>query len=268
MAVRIGIDAGGTLTKVAYEEKERIHVKTYPNGQMERLLHWLQFTFPETRLVVTGGNSSLIKENSGHQVETVDEFTALTDGTRYLLTEEKLDAIKDFILVSIGTGTSIFRVTPDSYERLLGSGIGGGTWYGLSIRLTGERKFPELVKLAKDGDRSRNDLLVKDIYSGGEAPPISGELTAANFGKAHIMEDATPADHMASLTQFVGETLIMLAGQAAAAQEVETIVFTGSTLNGNIPLKNVLSGFQDMLPYDPVFLDRGGHAGAIGCLLV
>ncbi|MFC2949739.1 type II pantothenate kinase [Virgibacillus sediminis] len=268
METRIGIDAGGTLTKLAYEEKGRIHTKAYPNGQLDAMLQWLQFTYPEARLTVTGGKSGLIQQKSRVPVENVDEFTALTEGTRFLLEEEKRDEVKSFILVSVGTGTSIFRVTPDSYERLFGTGIGGGTWYGLGIRLTGEKSFPELVKLAEQGDRSKNDLLVKDIYAGGEAPPISGELTAANYGKAHVMDHATSADHMASLTQLVGETIIMLAGQAASMQQVGQIVFTGSTLNGNLPLRNVLAGFQEMLPYEPIFLQRGGHAGAIGCLLM
>ncbi|UJL48304.1 hypothetical protein KFZ58_14625 [Virgibacillus sp. NKC19-16] len=133
--------------------------------------------------------------------------------------------------------------------------------------MTGKSDFHELVNLAKEGSYTGSDLLVKDIYAPNE-PPLLGDLTAANFGKAHLNKDATEYDHMASLIKLIGETLILLSTQAAGSQQVERVVFTGSTLNGNEPLKNVLGGFQDMMAYEPVFLEKGAHAGAIGALMV
>jgi pantothenate kinase len=46
------------------------------------------------------------------------------------------------ILVSIGSGVSIIKVSAfDSYERVAGTMIGGGTLIGLSNLLTGVRDF-------------------------------------------------------------------------------------------------------------------------------
>lgn len=263
---KIGIDAGGTITKIAYEEEGRIHVKSYPNTEITMLMQWLQLTAPDTKLFITGGKSAEIEQNVNIHYTVVDEFQALVKGTRFLLETEKKWTNQPFILANIGTGTSILHVTPDSFERLFGSGIGGGTWMGLGKLIAGLDNFHDLVKLAAKGDHTKSDLLVRDIYT-PNPPPINGDLTAANFGKAHKNSDADVSDHMAALTQMIGETILQFAGQAAVFNIIETIVFTGSTLNGNIKLKQVLSAFQHTLPYTPVFLERGAYAGAIGALL-
>jgi len=263
---KIGIDAGGTLTKIAYEENGRIHVKTYPNEQLKELIQWLQMTAPNARLYVTGGKRKELETAPRLNITPTNEFETLVKGTRFLLEQEKEKTEQSFVLVSIGTGTSIFYVTPTSYERSLGSGVGGGTWMGLGKLVSGEDSFHQLVKRAKKGDHAKSDLLVRDIYAPNH-PPIEGSLTAANFGKAHVNETADTSDHLAALIQLIGETVLQLAGQVAAAYQVETIVFTGSTLDGNAKLQHVLSSFQDRLSYKPIFLDRGAYAGAIGALL-
>ncbi|MFC4023524.1 type II pantothenate kinase [Oceanobacillus longus] len=264
---RIGIDAGGSLIKLAYEESGRLHVKTYPNQDREQLLQWLTSVAPDATLHVTGGKSGYLAMTATQRTRYVDEFQAIIEGTRYLLDQEKHSPSNEYIIVSIGTGTSIFHVTPTHYERLSGSGIGGGTFMGLGSLITGEKDFFKLVELAAKGDHKNSDLLVKDIYAPDEAP-LFGDLTAANFGKAHDNDSATTEDHMTALIQLIGETIILLAGQAAIAKNTQKIVFVGSTLDRNKALQDVLSSFQDRMAYVPVFLSRGPYAGAIGSLLL
>lgn len=264
---RIGIDAGGSLIKIAYMERGMLHVKTYPNMEMEQLLKWLKTMAPDAILHVTGGKGGQLTINATQKCQQIDEFQALVEGTRYLLDQEKHGSSAEYIVVSIGTGTSIFYVTPERFERLSGSGVGGGTLMGLGSLISGEKDFLKLVDLAAEGNHKNSDLLVKDIYAPDDAP-IFGNLTAANFGKAHEIEHASPADHMAALMQLIGETLILLAGQSAQAERIKKIVFIGSTLDGNKPLQHVLSSFQDRMAYEPVFLKRGAYAGAIGALLL
>ncbi|WP_158234635.1 type II pantothenate kinase [Lentibacillus sediminis] len=263
---KIGIDAGGTLTKVAYQENGHMHVKTFSNQKQEEILQWLQLFTPDARFCLTGGRSASLQGNLQQKIVQIDEFQAIAEGTKHLLHEEKATYPDEFILVSIGTGTSIFHVNSERSDRLFGSGIGGGTWMGLGILLTGKDDFRKLVRLAGEGDSAKGDLLVKDIYQAQEAP-LLGELTAANFGKAADNREVTSADSMASLARMIGETIMLLASQAAAKQQVEKIVFAGSTLDGNRPLRDVLNGFREMLPYEPIFLEKGAYAGAIGALL-
>ena len=53
-----------------------------------------------------------------------------------------------YLLVNIGTGVSILRVDSEGqYERVSGSGLGGGTFVGLGRLLTGETSFEKLLSL-------------------------------------------------------------------------------------------------------------------------
>ena len=262
---KIGIDAGGTLIKVAYEERGHLHVKTYENTEKAKLFQWLHMLAPDATLCGTGGRWQEIATKVKQNKQSVDEFNALITGTRYLL-QKKGTFPEEYILVSVGTGTSIFYVNENKHERVLGSGIGGGTWMGLGSLITSAKGFRELVELADSGNHQKSDLLVKDIY-GSEQAPLVGELTAANFGKAHVLEAQTEADHAAALNQLIGETILSLAGQVASAKNTQQIVFVGSTLQGNKPLQKVITSFEEMLPYEPVFLEKGAYAGAIGALL-
>jgi len=267
MKNKLGIDAGGSLIKVAYEEKENLHTKIFPIEQVDQLLGWLHFLSPDSMLYLTGGKSSLIQDRANQAIQKIDEFQALTAGTRFLLKREKEILSQPFILVSIGTGTSIFYVEADHYERLLGTGIGGGTFMGLGNIITGGSSFQELTEIAASGNHENSDLLINDIYA-PDAPPLDGKLTASNFGKAAFNRKASMEDHLAAVINLIGETIILLAGHAASTKQVDKIVFIGSTLNGNVPLKQRLSNFQQMFPYTPLFLDKGAFAGAIGTLLV
>ncbi|WP_339227148.1 type II pantothenate kinase [Oceanobacillus sp. FSL K6-2867] len=263
---KIGIDAGGTLIKIAYEEHGKLHVKTYSIQEKNELLQWLKFISPGAVLHVTGGKNNLIPNLPSQKAHFIDEFQSLLEGTRYLMNIEKQPSKKDYLVVNIGTGTSIFHVAHHKIERLSGSGVSGGTLMGLGSIITGKSTFQELIALAEKGNHENSDLLVRDIYEPNE-PPIFWDLTAANFGKVNHHKTSEKADHMAALIQLVGEITISLAGQLALHKNIHKIVFIGSALNGNRPLKNVLSSFQDKLSYKAIFLDKGAYAGAIGALL-
>ncbi|MGY0693736.1 type II pantothenate kinase [Virgibacillus sp. FSP13] len=262
----IGVDAGGSLVKISYEEKGKLHTKTYPIEEITTCLNWLQMLFPDATLELTGGKSAYLQSIAKQRTQLVDEFQATVVGTRYLLATEEQKASDHFIQVHIGTGTSIFHVTPDSYERLLGTGIGGGTFMGLGKLISGKDTFNQLIELAAQGNSQHSDLLIKDIYAPSPSP-LLGDLTASNFGKANLNESATTADHVASLVRMIGETLVLLATHAATMHQLKTIVFTGSMLNGNRPLKELIASFQDIMDFNSIFLEKGAYVGAIGALL-
>ncbi|WP_170138900.1 type II pantothenate kinase [Oceanobacillus chungangensis] len=264
MVEKVGIDAGGSLIKVAYEENGELIFKTF--SEVDILLTWLKDLSPDAELYLTGGKSAHLHKFVRHRSHLKEEFQAIIDGTRFLLEQEQESLPDNFLITSIGTGTSVFHVAGESHNRLFGSGIGGGTLMGLGMLISGKVKFHDIIALAESGNRQHSDLLVKDIYTPGDAP-LLGDLTAANFGKAHLNAQATNEDHLASLIQLIGETIISLAGQAAVATGSEKIVFVGRTLNENEPLKKVLSSFQAMLPYEPIFLDNGAYVGAVGSLI-
>eukprot|EP00349_Pseudokeronopsis_sp_Brazil_P011269 CAMPEP_0202973616 /NCGR_PEP_ID=MMETSP1396-20130829/51894_1 /ASSEMBLY_ACC=CAM_ASM_000872 /TAXON_ID= /ORGANISM="Pseudokeronopsis sp., Strain Brazil" /LENGTH=171 /DNA_ID=CAMNT_0049705971 /DNA_START=324 /DNA_END=839 /DNA_ORIENTATION=+ len=89
------------------------------------------------------------------------------------------------LLVSIGSGVSMIKVNDfDSYSRVNGTMIGGGTLLGLGNILTGENNFDRIVELAQKGDNRNVDMLVRDIY--GDFVPIEGldgDLLASSLAK-------------------------------------------------------------------------------------
>ena len=61
-----------------------------------------------------------------------------------------------YLLVNIGSGVSMLKVSGDgNYERVSGSSLGGGTFWGLCRLLTKCRGFDEMLELSAKGDNSK-----------------------------------------------------------------------------------------------------------------
>ena len=68
--------------------------------------------------------------------------------------------------MNIGSGVSILKITaPGKYERVSGSSVGGGTYWGLCrMLMSGATSYEALLNLAEQGDAEEVDMLVRDIY--------------------------------------------------------------------------------------------------------
>lgn len=261
----IGIDAGGSLLKVAYEEHGHFHFRKYPIIELDKAMSWIKLLAPNARYMLTGGKSGIIQSTYLKEGTIIPEFEAACSGAVYFLKKLNL-GINKFLLVNIGTGTSFFKIDGEQYDRLLGTGVGGGTFMGLGSLLAKANDFGTLVKLSGEGDKGNVDLLVKDIYAPQE-PPIEGSLTASNFAKAGLGSTSTTADQMASVTNMIAETIILLSMQAASIHNLKSVVFIGTTLAGNIPLEKSLMFYSNMLGLQAIFLENGEFSGAVGALL-
>lgn len=72
-----------------------------------------------------------------------------------------------YLLVTMGSGVSILKVSsPTSIERVSGTALGGGSFWGLCKLLTDVGNFDELIGLVENGHTANVDLLVGDIYGG------------------------------------------------------------------------------------------------------
>ncbi|CEG26972.1 type II pantothenate kinase [Bacillus sp. B-jedd] len=263
MVTGVGIDAGGTLLKLAYSENGTIKYRKSEYGQAESLLQWLKMLAPQAEVYLTGGKARWVKEKFFPDAELKDEFSSICTGATILFSKQADSAVGSYLLVNIGTGTSILLAGKGKGKRVGGSGLGGGTFMGLGQLLANTSDFEEMVNLVSKGDRRKTDLLVKDIYGdGGE--PLAAEMTAANFGKLPL---GGRDDHMAALVNMLAETLVLLSSQAALAEKVETVVFAGSTLTGNKPFKEALSAYTSMFGLKPIILENGEYCGALGALL-
>ncbi len=100
------------------------------------------------------------------------------------------DDIYPYLLVNIGSGVSFLKVSgPREYQRVGGTSLGGGTLWGLLSLLTGARTFDDMLDMASEGDNSKVDMLVGDIY-GTDYGKIGLKSTtiASSFGKVFRMK--------------------------------------------------------------------------------
>jgi len=176
-----------------------------------------------------------------------------------------------YLLVSVGTGTSILLVDGASVTRIGGTALGGGTLLGLAAGLLGISDFDEIAALAQRGSRQSIDLLVSDIYPAGGIP-LAGDLTAANFGKyARRLRDGESierADVAHAIMGLIAENISLVCTAQSAATQVQRIAFGGSTLRRNPAMAEMLGNFLRGHGRDPVFLPNGEFAGALGALRI
>lgn len=269
MKSAVGIDAGGTLTKIAYFDNDNeLHFEKFYSHEQNKIKDWFNKNKYINRLSLTGGKAEQLQTifSEKYNIEYVAEFDATLAGVHYLIDQEK-HSIKNFILTNIGTGTSIHYVYNNKYIRTGGTGIGGGTIMGLSKLLTDIDCFEEVIQHTKLGSRRNLDITVGDIYN-GILSPIDSNLTASNFGKAASSEvDYNKSDLLATLQGLVGEVVTALSLQFAEAKDVAHIIYIGSTLSNNKKLQEIISNYTVYQNKKPIFLQDHGFCGAIGALL-
>ncbi|MFS0874949.1 type II pantothenate kinase [Solibacillus isronensis] len=270
MSAWIGIDTGGTLTKLAYlDEHQELKLTVFPSNEMHLVKEWLENHPQVEEIGLTGGRTEQLLDvlKTMKSIEYIVEFEATLKGVRYLL-EKEGHTIDQSIITNIGTGTSIHYMDGYTHARVGGTGVGGGTLIGLSTIMTGISDFDEIKANAFKGKREGIDLLVKDIYQGMDTP-IDGNLTASNFGKVGITDQREfEQNNVLATTQgLIGEVISTLSIQLAVQYETEHIVYIGSTLIDNDQLVKVIEHYTILKKHKPIFLKDCGFSGAIGALL-
>jgi type II pantothenate kinase len=261
-----GIDCGATLCKLALRS-QTLDTVVLPSSDLDGIERQLSEWKPE-RAALTGGGAEVLAERlakgggAGFPVERAQEFEAWARGAPELARAEQLDLPPGYMLVSLGTGTSVLLVESSGARRLGGSALGGGTLMGLGQLLLGVEAYGDIVDLASRGDRRRVDLLVGDIYPGADLP-LPRELNAASFGK---LESRDPADLAHALMGLIGENVGLICAHLmqAARAEIGAIIYCGSTLENNPALVRVLEDLSRMLGVTGHFLAQGAYCGAVG----
>nr|WP_297061813.1 type II pantothenate kinase [Prevotella sp.] len=185
----IGIDVGISTTKiVGVDEKgmviSPIRIKatdpiTSLYGAFGKYLHDNKIKLDEIEhVMLTGVGAAYIDEHIyGLPTSKSEEFIADGLGAKY---ESKLDRM---IVVSMGTGTSLVKCDGENIKHIGGIGIGGGTLAGLSRIMLKTDDIKQITNLAKDGDVSKINLLIKDI-SAKPLPGLPMSAVASLFSNA------------------------------------------------------------------------------------
>jgi len=215
MGIVIGIDAGGSTTKIVgikeNEILETMIVKANDPvaslfGALGKYTHNNNIKLSDIeKIMITGVGSAYITQPlSGISTAKIDEFIANGIGGMYLAN------LTQGIVVSMGTGTSLVKVDNEVIEHTGGIGIGGGTIMGLSKLLLDTQDINEIIELAKFGNLENIDLQIKDITK--EAlPGLPLDATASNFGKVHnhVKKEDIAAGIVNMVLQVIGKASIL-----------------------------------------------------------
>ncbi len=271
----IGVDMGATLAKIVVREPTgELAFGFLPASALE-LVHRRIEALAPAAVGLTGCAASRLAERLGERPSHRSvEFEAWGRGSRILLERQGRSEDAPYLLVSVGTGTSILEVRNGQTRRLGGTALGGGTVLGLGVALTGCNSYEELAQLAESGNRAQVDLLVGDIYRPGEIL-LPSEITAASFGKLarwlthDEVNEHSPSkreDLASAVMGLVGENVALVCCGLAEASGIRTVVYGGATLMGNPALADIVLGVTLASGLEPLLLESGGHAGAVGAL--
>jgi len=185
-----------------------------------------------------------------------------------------------YMLVTIGTGVSVLRVDgPRKHERVSGSTIGGGTFWGLMRLLTDVENFEDAMKLAEKGDPTKVDMMVGDIYGEDsdalEKLGLAADIVASSFGKLVSKEDParglTQGDLARALLSLVTNNIGQVAYLNAKLHKTPRIYFVGSFLRHNMISQRRLAYAIDYWSkgeMEGLFLEHEGYFGALGAFLM
>lgn len=271
----IGIDIGQTLTKCAYADNEDLILLIKPTDErIDDIISEFKISNREINaLHFTGGKAYklFIEHKKSLNSTLMDEFEAIVLGIDFLYNlRKKIDRF-DYLMVSIGTGTSITLKT-NKIQHLGGTAMGGGMFMALVRMLYDLDDFDIIINLANNGDRYQVDLKVSDIYAMDDyrIEDYFRAFTAASLGKIIGFSDigsVKQEDVIHSLLSIIGENIGLLANLFAEIHEIADIIFCGGLLMNNKILKNLLKLLAKSRQKKAIFLKNSEFAGAIGALL-
>uniref|UniRef100_A0A2P2NY84 pantothenate kinase n=1 Tax=Rhizophora mucronata TaxID=61149 RepID=A0A2P2NY84_RHIMU len=246
----------------------------------------------------TGGGAykfaNLFKEKLGITLDKEDEMDCLVTGANFLLKAVHqeafiyMDGQKEFVqidhndlypylLVNIGSGVSMIKVDGDGkFERVSGTSVGGGTFWGLGRLLTKCKSFDELLELSHQGNNRVIDMLVGDIYGGTEYSKIglSSTTIASSFGKAisddKEREDYKPEDVARSLLRMISNNIGQISYLNALRYGLKRIFFGGFFIRGHAYTMDTISvavNFWSKGEAKAMFLRHEGFLGALGAFM-
>ncbi|KAI3816789.1 hypothetical protein L1987_16494 [Smallanthus sonchifolius] len=249
----------------------------------------------QNTIKATGGGAfkfaDLFKEKLGISLDKVEEMGSLVSGANFLLKSVSSEAftfvnsqrnyvqidhndLYPYLLVNIGSGVSMIKVDGDGkFERVSGTSVGGGTFWGLGKLLTKCKSFDDLLEMSHQGNNRAIDMLVGDIYGGMDYLKIglSSTAIASSFGKAvsenKELEEYKPEDVARSLLRMISNNIGQIAYLNALRFGLKKIFFGGFFIRGHAYTMDTISvavDFWSKGEAKAMFLRHEGFLGALG----
>lgn len=337
----VALDIGGSLAKLVYFSREpqsmalggRLNFLKFEIDRIDTCFEFVQqlkmkqqalggFNPGEFCVMATGGGAykyyDEMRRVLGIDVLREDEMECLIMGLDFFIAEiprevfmysdtgpmqfeEPRAGIYPYLLVNIGSGVSMVKVSGSKqYERIGGTSLGGGTLWGLLSLLTGATTFDAMLALADRGDNTSVDMLVGDIYGTDYGKiGLKTSTIASSFGKVFKMkrqgeseaEDGAglsvgdeqpqngsmtrerafaPEDISRSLLYAISNNIGQIAYLQCEKHKLEHIYFGGSFIRGHRQTMNTLSyaiKFWSKGEKKAYFLRHEGYLGSVGAFL-
>ncbi|CAI5710458.1 unnamed protein product [Hyaloperonospora brassicae] len=205
--------------------------------------------------------------------EVVD-FNSLAASRAKTIPPDADTNVYPYLLVSIGSGVSVLYVKgPEDYERVSGSSIGGGTYWGLCRLLTHCESYDEAVDLCVSGSNESVDMSVGDIYGGAyDKFNLPASTVASSFGKMISVsrDSVSDADLARSLLVMVTQNIGQVAFLNATLYKTKNIFFVGNFLRHNKISSRTLAyaiNFWSKGAMEARFCKHEGYLGALGAFV-
>ena len=268
MSVKVGLDIGGSTTKivamkagkiVASEVVKAADPVTSAYGALGKLMNDNNYSLDDIKQVNVTGVGAGFPQGPllGLKTVEVSEFIATGLGGLYL---SELD---DAVVVSMGTGTAYLHANGDKVEHIIGSGVGGGTIVGLCNSMIGIDDAIKLSEIADEGNILKVDLTIGDITN-AEIPGLPMNITASNFGKN--ADDLSREDKAIGIFNLVYQSIGTVAVLASRSCGLKDIVFTGQLTHFK-QCKEVLDAFSKLYNVNCIVPEMSVYATAVGACL-
>ncbi|XP_073274410.1 pantothenate kinase 2 isoform X2 [Primulina huaijiensis] len=285
-------------TSKIYDCLDFIYSKQLHRGMDSRYWQAQGSDTENTIIKATGGGAhkyaDLFNERLGISIEKEDEMDCLVAGANFLLKAIRHEAFTHmeghkafvqidsndmfpYLLVNIGSGVSMIKVDGDGvFQRVSGTNVGGGTYWGLGKLLTKCKCFDELLELSQRGDNRTIDMLVGDIYGGMDYSKIglSASTIASSFGKTisenKELEDYRPEDISLSLLRMISYNIGQISYLNALRFGLKRIFFGGFFIRGHAYTMDTISfavHFWSKGEAQAMFLRHEGFLGALGAFM-
>ncbi|VDK42574.1 unnamed protein product [Anisakis simplex] len=314
--VKIAYSSSVSRTKTNYDKTIRkhdssvlrLHFLQFHIDKFRECLHFIQKECGplHVKSAVCTGSGTAQYQNSiakalGVEFYKVNEMECLVKGNNFLLNNvldeaftydhhnqickysfETINTKSQFpyLLVNIGTGVSIYKVESDEcFERVGGSSLGGGCFFGMGSLLTQINDFDALMRMAEEGDHRSMDILVSDIY-GGRAHKLGlpNDLIAGSFGKcadAEYVEEVKKnsnyrSDVLRSLLLMISNSIGQIGVLYASTLNANRIYFGGYFVRNHPFVMRTMTfavNFWSQGEIQAQFLRHEGYTSVIGALL-
>ena len=269
MSITIGIDVGGSTTKiVGFDGRKLLDPQLVKAADPVASVYGAfgKFTLDNgislssiERVMITGVGATFLDSTIfGLKTVHVNEFDATGRGGLYL------SGLDEAIIVSMGTGTAIIHANVNGSAHLGGTGVGGGTLIGLSKKILSMQDVKHIAELAKDGNLENIDLYIQDITEREISPSLSARSTASNFGK--VSDIASKADIALGIINLVFETIAMMSIFSARQKNLSDIVLTGN-LSVIPQTKSSFASLGKMFGVNFIIPDNSTYATVVGTAL-